>query len=101
MRQQTHTIHPQILCEKLNVVIYVPLHAQFHIAKEHLVDPNHRLVHSLGQNVVHALVQPLRKKDLVSDEGRGVIFHQRFHVGQPVGDVRPLSVQGECLEGFP
>lgn len=56
VRQDAHAVDTQILREKLDVVVYVPVHTHTHVAEQTLVDSQDSLVDLLWQDGVHALV---------------------------------------------
>ena len=80
MGEHTDAVYPKILCEKLNIVVDIAIHAHPHVLEEPLVDVQHSLMYLLRQDRVHALVQSLGKQDLISDERRREIGEQCLYV---------------------
>ena len=98
MREDAYAVNPQILGEQTDVIVDVPIHARPHVLEDPLVDLEDGLVALLRDNWVGALVQSLRKQDLVGDVGRRVIGEEHLDAGQPKLYIGPLVVGGEVLE---
>lgn len=57
IRQNTDTIGSKVFGEHFDVIIDVAICSDFHVGKNNIMNPEDTLMHFLGKDRVHALVE--------------------------------------------